>query len=168
MDCLAVERQQSVANSNRNSQSTICQSLSSVLKPPSPQTKTKLTEVVQELPFQLVIFFLDTVQHKNTRSGLRSAVERALSNRTSVVILDALNNIKVRDLSAGWTFKVCIKGCRYEIWCLARTAATAYCLVHVNASEEICRKRNAESLNPYRPEMQDFYFNVCGNQVRMV
>ena len=40
----------------------------------------------------------DSVSHKNTRSGLRSAVERALSNRSAAVLLDALNNIKVQFL----------------------------------------------------------------------
>jgi len=56
-------------------------------------------------------------------------VERALSSRESVVLVDALNNIK---------------GFRYELWCLARAVSAKYCLLYTDTSLEICQARNQE------------------------
>lgn len=64
---------------------------------------------------------------KNTRSLLRSAVDRSVG-RSCVVVFDSLNNIK---------------GYRYELWCVARSVATRYCMVHVDAPVESCRQWNA-------------------------
>lgn len=43
------------------------------------------------------------------------------------MVLDSLNNIK---------------GYRYELWCIARTAATRLCVVHVDTPVETCREWN--------------------------
>jgi protein KTI12 len=55
----------------------------------------------------------DMPREKNLRGTLRSAVDRAVS-RDTIVIVDSLNNIK---------------GYRYELWCLARASGTHYCVV---------------------------------------
>ena len=73
-------------------------------------------------------FYSDVPSEKNTRGLLRSVVDRTLS-RSRIVIFDSLNNIK---------------GYRYELWCLARGAATKYCLVHVATPVETCREWNKE------------------------
>lgn len=64
---------------------------------------------------------------KNTRSLLRSSIDRALAQRRTIVIFDSLNSIK---------------GYRYELWCLARGAATRYAMVHVDTPVEMCRTWN--------------------------
>jgi protein KTI12 len=60
-----------------------------------------------------LLCFTDMPREKNLRGLLRSAVDRAVS-KDSIVIVDSLNNIK---------------GYRYELWCLARAAGILYCLV---------------------------------------
>lgn len=77
----------------------------------------------------ITIILSDVPSEKNTRGLLRSATDRALTRRSSVVILDSLNNIK---------------GYRYELWCLARGAATRYSVVHVATSVETCWQWNAQ------------------------
>ncbi|XP_012877726.1 PREDICTED: protein KTI12 homolog [Dipodomys ordii] len=56
----------------------------------------------------------DSAREKALRAALRASVERRLS-RHDVVILDSLNYIK---------------GFRYELYCLARTARTPLCLIY--------------------------------------
>ena len=98
----------------------------------------------------------DVPSEKSTRGLVRSAVDRALAGRRTVVV-DSLNNIK---------------GYRYELWCLAKQvrrgacphlatltqpcppphlpthpttraqAATRYCVVHVDTPAERCREWN--------------------------
>ncbi|GMH43239.1 hypothetical protein BSKO_11161 [Bryopsis sp. KO-2023] len=72
--------------------------------------------------------YKDAVCQKNTRGSLRSAVERAVT-KTAVVILDSINNIK---------------GFRYELWCIARTAGTRYCVIHVDTKSEVCESWNKD------------------------
>jgi protein KTI12 len=80
----------------------------------------------------------DDVSEKNTRGALKSLAERSLS-RGTVVIFDSLNNIK---------------GYRYELWCIARQAATRYCMVHVDTPTEMCRTWNAARATPsYEPDV---------------
>jgi protein KTI12 len=64
---------------------------------------------------------------KNTRGLLRSVVDRNL-NKSRVVIFDSLNNIK---------------GYRYELYCIAKAAATRYCMVHVDTPAETCKEWNS-------------------------
>jgi protein KTI12 len=67
---------------------------------------------------------------KRTRGQLKSAVERSLSKQPpTYVILDSLN---------------CIKGYRYELHCIAKSAGTRYCMVHLETPAERCRAMNQE------------------------
>ena len=55
--------------------------------------------VVDEQMLHMVVrdeSYKNSVQEKHTRGKLKSAVERALAEKGSIVILDSLNNIKVR------------------------------------------------------------------------
>jgi len=72
--------------------------------------------------------YMNSVCEKRTRGQLKSAVERAL-NKQSILILDSLN---------------CIKGYRYELHCIAKSAGTRYCMVHVDMPVERCRTFNQE------------------------
>lgn len=56
---------------------------------------------------------------KQARGALKAAVERGL-NKTTIVIVDALNYIK---------------GFRYELYCLARALGVPHCVVHVAVSD---------------------------------
>ncbi|KAL4524623.1 hypothetical protein Ndes2526B_g06820 [Nannochloris sp. 'desiccata'] len=70
--------------------------------------------------------YKDVPSEKNTRGLLRSVVDRNL-NKSRVVIFDSLNNIK---------------GYRYELYCIAKAAATRYCMVHVDTPAETCEEWN--------------------------
>jgi len=70
--------------------------------------------------------YQDMPREKNLRGLLRSAVDRAVS-KDSIVIVDSLNNIK---------------GYRYELWCLARAAGILYCLVSSSAVNGIKHGNN--------------------------
>ncbi|KAI3429193.1 uncharacterized protein J3R85_008622 [Psidium guajava] len=72
--------------------------------------------------------YADMPAEKNLRGVLRSEVDRSLS-KEDIIIVDSLNNIK---------------GYRYELWCLARTAGIRYCVVFCDAEETHCRKWNRE------------------------
>ncbi len=65
---------------------------------------------------------------KDARSALRSRADRALGRRGAVVVVDAGNEVS---------------GYRYELWCLARTAAARFCVVHVDTPLAACAERNA-------------------------
>jgi hypothetical protein len=74
-------------------------------------------------------------EEKNTRAKLRTETDRHLGKHTTV-ILDSLNTIK---------------GYRYELWCMARAAATRCCVVWVQTDSATCREWNASrSLNEAR------------------
>ena len=45
----------------------------------------------------------------------------------------------------GWTSVSC---CRYELWCIARAAATRYCVIHCELSAEVCRAWNSQRNSP--------------------
>lgn len=72
--------------------------------------------------------YKDAAAEKRTRAAFKAEVERRLS-RSTVVVLDTLNSIK---------------GFRYEMWCLARAAATRSCVFHVVADPKDCRAWNLE------------------------
>lgn len=69
----------------------------------------------------------DVPSEKNTRALLRSVTDRSLT-KNRIVIFDSLNNIK---------------GYRYELWCVARSAATKYLMVHVDTTVDTCKTWNA-------------------------
>ena len=79
---------------------------------------------------------------------LKATTDRSLTKRR-FVILDSLNNIK---------------GSRYELWCVARQAATRYCVVHVDTPAETCRQWNSarEALAQYEERILD---DLCGRSV---
>lgn len=72
--------------------------------------------------------YRDSTMEKETRARLRAATERSL-NGSRVVICDSLNYIK---------------GFRYEMYCVAKTTSTTYCVVFCEQSAETCAKRDAE------------------------
>ncbi|KAH7283272.1 hypothetical protein KP509_35G069700 [Ceratopteris richardii] len=63
---------------------------------------------------------------KNLRGLLRSEVDRSVSKDT-VVIVDSLNSIK---------------GYRYELWCIARSAGIRYCVLYCDAEVDTCKAWN--------------------------
>lgn len=71
----------------------------------------------------------NATKEKMTRGGLRSACDRSLHRSGPCVILDSLN---------------AIKGFRYELWCVARAAASRYAVVYVETSDENVKAWNEE------------------------
>ena len=71
----------------------------------------------------------NATKEKMTRGGLRSACDRNLHRSGPCVILDSLN---------------AIKGFRYELWCVARAAASRYAVVYVETSDENVKAWNEE------------------------
>lgn len=67
-------------------------------------------------------------EEKKTRARLRAVTERALNGRT-IVICDSLNYIK---------------GFRYEMYCVAKTTGTRYCVVFCDQPAEASKKWDAE------------------------
>jgi len=67
--------------------------------------------------------YKDYTAEKMTRAFLKSNVEKNV-NKNTVVILDSLNYIK---------------GYRYELFCLARSAQTPHCVVYMDISRETAR-----------------------------
>eukprot|EP00873_Tetraselmis_striata_P003954 jgi/Tetstr1/424218/TSEL_000149.t1 len=87
------------------------------------------------------VAYQDSVAEKQARGALKSAVEHAVT-RSRVVIFDSLNNIK---------------GYRYELWCIARSCGTRYCMLHCATDAATAAGWNAaraEAGEPaYRPEI---------------
>ncbi|KAF0690426.1 Aste57867_18158 [Aphanomyces stellatus] len=71
--------------------------------------------------------YLDSRAEKMTRSALKSRVDHHLNGKT-IVILDSLNYIK---------------GCRYELFCLAKENSTTHCVVYVDTPVDVAQTRNA-------------------------
>ena len=69
---------------------------------------------------------LDNIKEKECRGFLRSNVDKSLSQNTTV-ILDSMNYIK---------------GYRYELFCIARTAKTPHCVVYLNTPIDVAEKWN--------------------------
>jgi protein KTI12 len=68
---------------------------------------------------------------KDARAAFYSEVKRGLTRSDTIVIADGLNYIK---------------GYRYQLYCEAKAARTASCVVHVGTRAETCEKRNAARL----------------------
>ncbi|KAK2077427.1 hypothetical protein QBZ16_004272 [Prototheca wickerhamii] len=77
--------------------------------------------------------YRDATAEKQTRGQLKSEVERS-TTKQHVTVLDSINGIK---------------GFRYELYCIARGAGVRYCMVHVDASAELCRRRNGARADSY-------------------
>ncbi|CAM6091146.1 unnamed protein product [Calypogeia fissa] len=87
--------------------------------------------------------FRDMPSEKNLRGLLRSAVDRAVSKDT-VVVIDSLNHIK---------------GYRYELWCLPRAEGIRYCVIACDVGEEDCRAWNQTRQHNGSPSYEDKIFD---------
>lgn len=84
-------------------------------------------------------YLVDVQEEKKSRAIFMAAVERSIS-KESVVIADALNYIK---------------GYRYQLYCLARSAATPHCVLYCVGSEEMAASWNASrpTTDQYPPSL---------------
>lgn len=73
------------------------------------------------------VLYRDSYSEKQTRAQLRSLAERALTTPQQIVIVDSLNYIK---------------GFRYELYCVAKTANASYIVIHTTTSSDICSERD--------------------------
>ncbi|KDD75162.1 chromatin associated protein KTI12, partial [Helicosporidium sp. ATCC 50920] len=101
-------------------------------------TVAKLKQALQEAGHNVVIIgeeslgllrnqaYKDGHVEKTTRSLIKSEVDRRLAPNVTVVV-DSINGIK---------------GYRYEIWCIARSARTKFATLHVDATPSQCREWN--------------------------
>ncbi|XP_033100867.1 protein KTI12 homolog [Anneissia japonica] len=69
----------------------------------------------------------DSKNEKDVRGSLKSGVQRVIS-KEDVVIVDSLNYIK---------------GFRYELFCVAKSAQTPHCIIHCAVSPETAKQWNA-------------------------
>lgn len=107
--------------------STAAVCLADVLK----ESETKLSiRIIDETSFHLDRnqSYANMPAEKNLRGVLRSEVDRSLS-KDNIIIVDSLNSIK---------------GYRYELWCLARSAGIRYCVLYCDMEDSNCRNWNQE------------------------
>jgi protein KTI12 len=71
--------------------------------------------------------YADSAAEKATRARLMAAAERALAPRTAVIV-DSLNYIK---------------GFRYELFCVAKTACARFLVVHADTDADVCARQDA-------------------------
>ncbi len=85
--------------------------------------------------------YADSKNEKEIRGNLKSAVQRAV-NKTDVLILDSANYIK---------------GFRYELYCVSKSAQTPQCIIHCDLSPTQAAEWNAARLEVerYRQEVFD-------------
>jgi tRNA uridine 5-carbamoylmethylation protein Kti12 len=93
----------------------------------------KLMSFLQKRDFEVVMFneetlcidkmvgYQDSTHEKETRSALKSAVERALTSQACIIV-DSLNYIK---------------GYRYELYCVARAHKTPHCIAWVTSENDL-------------------------------
>lgn len=74
------------------------------------------------------LLYRDSATEKQTRARLRGAIERSL-NGSRIVIVDSLNYIK---------------GFRYEMFCIAKTTASKYCVAYCEQDAAECAQRDAK------------------------
>lgn len=74
--------------------------------------------------------YKSSAKEKDVRGSLKSAVDHVL-NVDTYVIVDSLNYIK---------------GYRYELYCMSRTARTPHCVVWIACSEQSSRNVNTSRL----------------------
>ncbi|KAF7062000.1 hypothetical protein CFC21_068645 [Triticum aestivum] len=85
--------------------------------------------------------YKDMVVEKNLRGVLRSEVDRSVS-RDGIIIVDSLNNIKVR----------------YELWCLARASGIRYCVFFCDTEVDHCRDWNVKRQEKGEPSYDNNIF----------
>ncbi|RHY50649.1 hypothetical protein DYB30_010703 [Aphanomyces astaci] len=84
---------------------------------------------------------IDSRAEKLTRGSLKSRVDHHL-NASCVVILDSLNYIK---------------GCRYELFCMAKENSTTHCVVYVDTPVAISQQRNQDRDGDKFPDIMFVY-----------
>lgn len=72
-------------------------------------------------------WYASAAAEKKSRAQLRTSVERALSDTRAIVLVDSLNYIK---------------GFRYELFCLAKTAGVTYAVIHADSPASVCHARD--------------------------
>lgn len=77
--------------------------------------------------------YANSTSEKATRARLKAATERALAPNT-VVIVDSLNYIK---------------GFRYELFCIAKTATARMLVVHADTDPDMCKRQDALRADAY-------------------
>lgn len=95
------------------------------------ESTSKSTIIIQDTnssdpPTSRTSLYQTSTTEKTTRARLRTAVERALTPST-IVIVDSLNYIK---------------GFRYELFCVAKTTSSKFCIVYCQQPQEICHQRD--------------------------
>lgn len=93
--------------------------------------------------------YQDFKMEKQTRAQLRANSERALSIPKTTVIVDSLNYIK---------------GFRYELYCVAKTAGSTYGVVHACAPRDTCEARDTERLQRGDDAWGDTLFRALYNR----
>ncbi|RQM22641.1 hypothetical protein B5M09_006330 [Aphanomyces astaci] len=86
---------------------------------------------------------IDSRAEKLTRGSLKSRVDHHL-NASCVVILDSLNYIK---------------GCRYELFCMAKENSTTHCVVYVDTPVAISQQRNQDRDGDKFPDIMFVYLH---------
>lgn len=81
--------------------------------------------------------YANSTSEKATRARLKAATERALAPNT-VVIVDSLNYIK---------------GFRYELFCIAKTASARMLVVHADTDPDLCKRQDALRTDAYGEDM---------------
>ncbi|CAH1789248.1 unnamed protein product [Owenia fusiformis] len=83
--------------------------------------------------------YADSKKEKETRSGLKSAVQRKIT-KDNVVLVDSMNYIK---------------GFRYELFCVTKSAQSPHCVIYCDVSKE-----NATKWNSGRPQQEQYTQDV--------
>lgn len=113
-----------------------------------PSTTATTTNVSENSPSQSrQALYANAHCEKQTRARLRTLAERALWQPGHVVIVDSLNYIK---------------GFRYELYCVAKTANSSYIVIHTTASDSICQARDA-ARQQKRQQQKEQHVNDDGN-----
>lgn len=87
--------------------------------------------------------YINAAAEKASRGALKAAVERACDG-TATVIVDSLNYIK---------------GFRYELYCIARAAATTHCVVWVDGSLDTAKLWNTKREQNYPEAVYVFFLS---------
>ena len=106
----------------------------------------KMVHVVGDvaLEIQKNKVYAESKSEKEVRGNLKSAVQRS-NNKTDVVILDSLNYIK---------------GYRYELYCVTKSAETTHCVIHCDINPT-----RASEWNFTRPKEEQYTQEVLDGLV---
>lgn len=104
------------------------------------ETKVIIVSDKEHLNLDKNEVYNDSKLEKELRGNLKSAVQRQISKET-VVILDSANYIK---------------GFRYELYCVTKSAQTPQCVIHTDLNPELAGEWNSRRSEEekYNPEVQ--------------